>query len=815
MMKPTRSTAGNEGHNLENLKLPVRPPERNFISFQYDETDQILKAGGSTRWKIDLRRRNQGIWRVRFGKISETSGGPEVPPSWAVAETIEEPEDLTGSGSPGPSGNIDSSSRARLEGDVIRVAGCSIGSWGFHSEALRFSMVSPSKKLKIYGLGEKSGLLERSGRVWEMWNTDEPIQTPSKDPLYVSIPFCLLKNGTTWFGLFVDNPARQYWDSRMTGRGRLSIEVEDDYLDFYILTGSEPSEISRLYVELTGQPPMPPLWALGFHQSRYSYMSQQRVLELASKFRANDLPGDVIHLDIDYMRGYRVFTWDPDRFPDPGEMCRQLHTLGFRIVTILDPGVKCDPEYRVYREGTQKDVFCRMPDGEVYRGAVWPGTAVFPDFSRSDVREWWARQHSVLFEAGVAGVWNDMNEPADFTGDPIFRPDFTVPEELEGGEKEWKGSFKRLHNIYGSCMNAAAREAFTMFCPDRRGFVISRAGYAGVQRHAGIWTGDNMSWWEHLSGAVPMLLNLSISGVALVGTDVGGFQEDASAQLYARWFAFGVFTPYFRNHTEKGTSDHEPWSFGSQTLSIARHYLKLRYELLPYLYTAFYRASFRGEPIMKPLFFEWPGDVRLEHLDDQYLYGEAFMLAPVVQPNKIYRDVYLPEGRWYDFWDDSMWEGPVDLMVPAPVTRIPLFVRGGSIVCHEEPRMHTEEERGNVLLLDIYPDESGVARGELYVDAEEGHEYSKGVFSLFSFSYELDMLHVKCTMEAYPPPWTELSVRVHQGRRTEYRRIPRAAADPLALDPSSLELPKPFANGSRGSAGRIISLKVGTYRLDA
>ncbi|MDY7027441.1 MAG: glycoside hydrolase family 31 protein, partial [Spirochaetota bacterium] len=674
----------------------------------------------------------------------------------------------------------------------------------------------PPPGLRIYGLGEKMGLLERSGRVWEMWNTDEPVQTPTQDPLYVSIPFALCRIDMQWFGVFVDNPVRQYWDTRDCERGKLTVDVEDHNLDIYLIRGGGPREIVRRYTALTGLPPLPPLWSLGYHQSRYSYMNQQEVIDTAAQFRANALPADVIHLDIDYMDGYRVFTWDPERFPEPETMCRELHAMGFRVVTIVDPGVKCDRGYSVYWEGEKKGYFCLLPDGTVYRGAVWPGTAVFPDFSWKKVRTWWAGQHAALFDAGVAGIWNDMNEPADFTGDPVYRPDFTVPDELRIQNEGEPGDFRRFHNLYGSAMNAAAREAFATHRPGQRGFIISRAGYAGVQRFAGIWTGDNTSWWEHLAAEVPMILNLGISGVALTGADVGGFQEDASAQLYARWFAFGAFTPYFRNHTEKGTAAHEPWAFGPQTLEIARHYLRLRYALLPYLYTAFYQASSVGEPVVKPLFFDWPNDQRLETLDDQYLFGDAFMVAPAVHPNKIHRDVYLPQGKWYDFWDDTLGEGGTDLLAPAPITRLPLWVRGGSIIPHEDPRLHTDEARSTVLLLDVYPDRTGAAEGLLYADDEEGWEYKEGAYCLLRFSYSMNTLTIEMEHRGFQTQWDSLEVHLHTGLRRrpgEGTARPVPAADPLMIDPNRIELPHPFAGGGAGVSTFRGPLKPGMMRL--
>lgn len=817
--KPNRTGgAGRSGiyfFNLENLKPPEKPPRRTFNPFEAEGEqsgeESLVTCGDGREWKLGLDRYCEGVWRVSLGTAGK-HGSINTPESWAVL-----PSDEADAGMSSYEGAV-----PVLDGTELRIGNDIVGNWKYSGDALRFSLWRqhgkrrPGCGMRIYGLGEKMGLLERSGRVWEMWNTDEPVQTPTQDPLYVSIPFALCRMDMQWFGVFVDNPVRQYWNTRVCERGKLTVDVEDHNLDIYLVRGGGPREIVRRYTALTGLPALPPLWSLGYHQSRYSYMNQQEVIDTAAQFRANDLPADVIHLDIDYMDGYRVFTWDPERFPEPETMCRELHAMGFRVVTIVDPGVKCDRGYSVYREGEKKGYFCLLPDGTVYRGAVWPGTAAFPDFSRKKVRTWWAGQHAALFDAGVAGIWNDMNEPADFTGDPVYRPDFTVPDELRIQNEGEPGDFRRFHNLYGSAMNAAAREAFETHRPGQRGFIISRAGYAGVQRFAGIWTGDNTSWWEHLAAEVPMILNLGISGVALTGADVGGFQEDASAQLYARWFAFGAFTPYFRNHTEKGTAAHEPWAFGPQTLEIARHYLRLRYALLPYLYTAFYQASSVGEPVVKPLFFDWPDDQRLETLDDQYLFGDAFMVAPAVHPNKIHRDVYLPQGKWYDFWDDTLGEGGTDFLAPAPITRLPLWVRGGSIIPHEDPRLHTDEARSPVLLLDVYPDSTGAAEGLLYADDEEGWEYKDGAYCLLRFSYSMNTLTIEMEHRGFQTQWDSLEVHLHTGLRRrpgEGTVRPVPAADPLMIDPDRIELPHPFAGGGAGVSTFRGPLKPGTMRL--
>ena len=822
--------------HTENPTRRTKPPARSFTELKFEDkgpgkdTVTGTAASGVQVYNLCAPRTEkntkkplymscsghaEGVYRIRVGE-------GEVPSSWSVVELP-------------PAFEVFSPSLEERNSSPEFVLGpLKIGKWRYNPGALRFTLESVSHIPRVYGLGEKMGRLDRSGRVWEMWNTDEPEHVPSRDPLYVSIPFAFVGIENRWFGIFVDNPARQYWDVATSNQKELTIDVEDDYLDIYLMEGASPREVLRRYTGLTGVTPLPPIWGLGYHQSRYSYSPDAEVRRVAGEFRKNELPADVIQFDIDYMNGYRIFTWDKEGFPDPPSLIDDLSDSGFKVVTIVDPGVKVDPEYSVYREGLSRGYFCTLPDGTIYQGAVWPGKAVYPDFSRQAVRTWWGDLHRELFKHGVSGIWNDMNEPADFTGDSEYRPDYTVPNELRAATDTGTAvSFARFHNLYSGGMNRATREGFSKHKPETRGFLITRSGYAGVQRNAGVWTGDNCSWWEHLDSAVPMLLSLSISGVSLVGSDTGGFQEDASAQLYARWFCFSAFTPYFRSHSADDTRPHEPWSFGGNVLNITRHYLRLRYSLMPYIYTAFFRTESEGEPVMKPLFFEWPGDERLAEVNNEYMFGPSLLAAPVTTADTLWQHVYLPEGLWYDFWEDILYRGQSDRLVSAPIGKLPLFVRGGSILPHEAPRLHTGVERSGGLFLDVYPDENDRAAGELYCDAEEGWGYRNGEYSLIAFIYQKGKVQVRYENEGFQPPWSTLNVRVHTGgegcsgqtahttskgggpvvsETTSSRtRLSEKTADPLRL--TSVKLPRPFAC-EQSEKGRLeIPLTGGEYSI--
>ncbi|NLW02062.1 MAG: DUF5110 domain-containing protein [Clostridiaceae bacterium] len=586
----------------------------------------------------------------------------------------------------------------------------------------------------FFGLGEKTGFLDKRGRRYIMWNTDDPLHTPDKDPLYKSIPFMIGLDGKRAYGLFVDSTARSEFDLGYGDRERLSITVFDSQLDLYIIDGNSISEVVRQYTMLTGRMEMPPIWSLGFHQSRWGYYPQEKVMELAETFRTRQIPCDAIYLDIDYMDGFRIFTWDSSRFPDPGEMTSQLREQGFRVVTIVDPAIRKDSDYHVYMEGAREGHFCKLPTGEVYHGKVWPGTAAFPDFSRDRTRKWWGLKHSSLFDAGVAGIWNDMNEPSDFTSGTGLedRIKMTVPDDLMMDFDGKPQPFSRCHNAYGLLMCRATYEGFRALRPRERPFMVTRSAYSGIQRYAAVWTGDNYSWWEHLAASIPMHLNIGLSGIPFVGADVGGFQGNSSPELYARWIQLGAFTPFFRAHSEKSTQDHEPWSFGPEVEEIARKAIRLRYELLPYLYSEFRQACETGLPVMRPLILDFQDDRNVYGINDQFMFGKDIMAAPVTRPGDRKRLVYLPQGVWYDFYTKAGIEGGRFIIADAPLDRIPLFVREGAIIPMARSACSTQSMDFSTLWIEIYAGPEGSFT--LYEDDGLSMDYHYGAFNLRRFT---------------------------------------------------------------------------------
>ena len=533
----------------------------------------------------------------------------------------------------------------------------------------------------FYGLGEKPGYLDRRGRAYTMWTTDNTgPHVETDDRLYQAIPFLITMHQGRFCGLLFDDPGRTTFDLGAQHPDGWHFVADGASLRLWVLAGPTLGDVLRRYAALTGKMTLPPRWALGYHQSRWSYASAAEVEAIAAQLRGRRIPADVVHLDIDYMDAYRVFTWHPTRFPDPKGLHERLRARGFRTVAIVDPGVKVDPGYEVYDEvrGGRLDV--RLADGRPFVGKVWPDDCVFPDFLRPEARALWARHHAPLLGAGVAGLWCDMNEPSVFRGPAVPRAEQTMPDDASHGDPAAPVPHRRAHNLYGMHMAEAAATAFEQLAPDLRPFVITRAGFAGVQRHAMVWTGDNHSIWAHLEQGIAMSLGLGLSGVPFVGPDVGGFSGDCTAELLVRWTQAGALTPFFRNHSALGTRPQEPWAFGPQAEALVRAAIELRYRLLPYIYTCFRAASEDGLPIMRPMMLDHGDDPATHHLADQFMFGRDLLVAPVCRPGATHRMVWFPAGLWHDFHTGEPTTGPGFQVVPAPLDRLPLYVRGGALL---------------------------------------------------------------------------------------------------------------------------------------
>jgi alpha-glucosidase len=582
----------------------------------------------------------------------------------------------------------------------------------------------------FYGLGERTVALDRRGRTYGTWHTDPQDYQLGQDPIYMCMPVLLglHSQGRHGYAIFFDNTFRGQFDLGATDPDVASFGAEGGELCYYFLYGPALTTVVERYTELTGRMQLPPLWALGYHQCRWSYYPEARVRKLAADFRnVHRVPCDCIHLDIHYMDGYRCFTWDVERFPDPAGLIADLHEQGFKVITMIDPGIKADHGYEVCKSGLEQDVFCKLPDGKtVFKGPVWPGDCYFPDFTNPRVRAWWGDLYKVLTDAGVDAVWNDMNEPVVFGPLGTTFPDL-VRHDMEGRG----GDHVEAHNIYGMQMARATVEGLKRLRPDERTVCITRSGWAGIQRYAMSWTGDNESNWDSLWLTMPMLMNLGLCGLANTGPDTGGFAGFATGELFTRWLQMGVFLPFLRAHTKINSPDQEPWSWGEPYLSINRRFIELRYRLLPYLYTTFWQCAQTGLPILRPLLLAFQGDEATHTLDDQFLCGDAFLVAPVIEEGVTQRTVYLPAGMWYDFWTDESLNGPASVEVEAPLERLPLFVRAGSVVPAGAPMQYVGERPVDTLALHVYP---GDGESQLYEDDGHTWAFQDGDYRLSRFT---------------------------------------------------------------------------------
>ncbi|HVU69925.1 MAG TPA: glycoside hydrolase family 31 protein [Ktedonobacteraceae bacterium] len=594
-----------------------------------------------------------------------------------------------------------------------------------------------------FGCGERTDALNKLGTHQLFWNIDPPPgHTVLQNNLYVSIPFTLVHGeGLTW-GLFLDNPTRVEFDLAREDATRSWFGAACGDLIYYVFCGPTPQAVLERYTRLTGRTPLAPLWALGNGQSRFSYESAEEVLRVARTFRERGIPCDTIYLDIDVLDGYRDFTWDRERFPDPAGMLSELRELGFHTVVIVDAGVKVDENYEVYTAGRDLDLYCKTTMGDNYQNAVWPGVCTFPDFTNPQARAWWGEQHRGLLDAGIAGIWTDMNEPGLFL--PVHS---TLPSDVihpGGGETRLH---IQIHNAYGSLMVQATREGLRQLRPERRPFVITRAGYAGVQRHALVWTGDNSASWEHLAMSLPQVLNLGLSGVAWAGVDIGGFYGDTNGELLARWTEFGIFQPFCRNHSEKQSRRQEPWLFGEPYETVCREMLTLRQRLLPYLYTLFDESNRTGAPVLRPLFWSDPADATASSVDDQAMCGDALLIAPITRPGAEYRHVYLPAGTWFHFWSGERFEGPAHILAHAPLGQPALYVRANTAVPLWPAMSYTGEMPVDELTLLLYPT-AGSGQSTLYQDAGDGYEHERGHFARRVISSEMEGNRLRVSLSA-------------------------------------------------------------------
>lgn len=592
------------------------------------------------------------------------------------------------------------------------------------------------KEDAVYGLGDKPGCLNRRGYVYVNWNTDNPApHVDSFKSLYKSIPFFMVLGENYCYGIFADNTYKTTFDFGFESSEYYIVSHEKGFLDYYFFPGEKPSDVVKKYTGLTGTTPLFQRWIYGSHQSRWGYCSQDEILGIAEAFEKNEIPCDVIHMDIDYMDGYRVFTFDKERFPDTKALSETLADKGIKLISIIDPGVKKDEAYFMYREGMEMDAFAHDAQGAVYENAVWPGTSVFPDFSREDVRKWWGEKTKILLDHGIRGIWNDMNEPASFRG--------PLPDDV----KFAAGAHDEIHNIYGHLMAKATYEGLLEHDNGRRPFVLTRAAYAGSQKYCGGWTGDNHSIWSHLTLSLEQICNLSLCGMAMCGSDIGGFGSDVTPELLVRFYQAAVFAPFFRNHSAVGTRRQEPWLFDEKTRDAVRKTVRLRYRFIPYIYDLARECERTGEPIVRPLVYEYPHDKMVRNICDEYLLGKFVLVAPVTVPGKFAREVYLPEGEWYDYETNEKYTGGKYILADAPLDKVPVFIRAGAILPVAEGNIQSTEDitSENTRIL-TYPGQGTFIH---YEDDNETLAYREGAYNAMEYTLNGEKLEKKVIHKGY------------------------------------------------------------------
>ncbi|HHQ4155576.1 glycoside hydrolase family 31 protein [Clostridium perfringens] len=576
--------------------------------------------------------------------------------------------------------------------------------------------------LAYYGLGEKGGDLNKKGCYTENFNTDDPETDDDSITYYKTIPFYVALKEEATYGIFFDNSFRSYFDIGKEMGDRIFFGAIGGQIQYYFIPGENIKEVVKNYTALTGRMEMPPLWSLGYQQCRFSYFSQEEVRELVKTFEEKDIPLDVVYLDIDYMDGFRVMTFKTPNFDDAAGLISDLKEKGIRTITIIDPGVKVDEEYDVFKRGKEGNHFTKKLDGEMFIGAVWPGNSAFPDFSNNDCREWWKSElKKFISEHGMDGIWNDMNEPCVFNNDHKTMLE-TCLHNSDNGVIE----HKEFHNRYGFEMSRCSKEAQEELHPNERGFSMTRATYAGGQRYSSVWTGDNMSLWSQMRMSISMNANLGISGFSFVGNDVSGFGLDSSEELFIRWMEMGPFIPIFRNHSNMYTRRQEPWAFGPRAEKIAKKSIELRYELLPYIYDLYYISHKEGLPILRPMIMEYEKDMNLLNMREQFMLGENMIVAPVLYEGERSKTVYLPKGSWFNYFTMEKLQGGKWYKLPCELDEILVFVKEGAIIPTYNKKFRNVKERPNNILLKVFGEN---AKGFHYNDDGHTMEYLEGKYT--------------------------------------------------------------------------------------
>jgi alpha-glucosidase len=769
----------------------IHQPENFAFPAARDVRSEALTVGGEA-FRHDLEHLGEGVFRFR---VSHRRWPKQL--SDAELDTgfdAEAPAECSITGRHGlvlgePGG------KALLRSEPGRLFGVSGQAWmmGFAYD--------PS--MRFYGLGEKYFGFEHSHKRTKFWNTDvwadfdgNVFVNGAPDPAYLSVPYLIVKRGNRYVGVLINNPYASFVslnpkvriaDQADAADGdddpRFFIGAPDGRPEVYFLVGPSLAELTRKLQRLVGTTPRPPLWALGHQQCRWGYESYRDLDRIDKQFRKHKIPNDGLWLDIDYMTGYRVFTWNQKHWNDPAKQVADLQSRGQRVVPIFDPGVKLDPKYHAYKSGKRADIFCRNPAGGDYVGFVWPGTTVFPDFSLPEGRDWWAKQVARTVKAvSITGAWLDMNDPA--TG---------LSENSEMLFRRGKLPHAAYHNQYALGMAKASFEGMRAAHPDERPFLLTRSGYTSIGRYAAAWTGDNFSNTHHLKNSIPTTLNLALSGVPFNGPDVPGFGGEPTPQLAAAWYKAGFLFPFLRNHSNKGFSEQEPWTFGAATMRTIRRYIRLRYKLLPYLYNLFVEQEAQGEAILRPLLHDFADkpSLPLDRVDDQFMVGPSLMQAPVLDEHANKRSVVLPAGRWFDAMRGRWLAGGRRVGVTTKPDATPLYLRDGAVVPMRpgDPADNATDLLDIELHLLLSPGFRGAARYVYTADDGRGYGYRRGEQTRVTFEArrQRGKLSVRVVGEDYGFGPLRVRFVVYQNTKELTLRAGTARRG-IALTPASVTL---------------------------
>ncbi len=651
-----------------------------------------------------------------------------------------------------------------------------------------------------FGLGDKTGPLDRRDHSYQMWNTDAYRFQEGTDPLYKDIPFFLTDRAGASYGLFFDNTFRTSFDFGTQDHTVYSFGAEGGPLDYYILYGPAPKQVEQDYAWLTGTTALPPLWSLGFQQSRYSYETEGELRAVADRLRADRIPADAVYMDIDFQIKNRPFALDTVKFPDFPAFVQELKQKQFHLVMITDLHIAHAPGegYAPYDSGIAGDHFVKNPDGTPFVGKVWPGPSSFPDFTQQGTRAWWGTLYKQFSDEGVAGFWNDMNEPSVF-GTPTKTMPLDVQSRIdEPGFQKRTADEREVHNIFGLGNARATFEGLETLRPNERPFVLTRATYAGGQRYGATWTGDNSASWGHLRLSTPMLESIGMSGFYMVGDDIGGYAGSPQMDLLTKWLEVGAFNPIDRDHTEKFTNGQEPWAGGPALEDVRRGFIEERYRLMPYLYSTAEEASRTGIPIMRPLFLEFPNATEDRHPLDldagsEFLFGPDLLVAPAPFPDELQSyAVTFPPVPWFDYWTGkrvtrneggtalvktgaangaavstgaALGMGALETVTVQPeINTLPVYVRGGAIVPRQPLIQDTEQKPEGPLELRVYPGPD--CRGTLYGDDGHTLDYRHGAFYRVDYTCEASTpgslkLHIGARQGSYAPWWSEIEVAAY------------------------------------------------------